>query len=323
MENYVFIIFSQDYYSTHSEKTTSLYTLTSPRVSNEISLMKKILYPTDFSDTAENAFLYALQVADTLGASVITIHAFDRPDISNFNLPGVLRDVYDSIDLDEFENYEDEIPLLREMASNNGYYHVPMVHVLEEGAPVSAILRTANKNKADLIVMGATGAGRMESFFFGTISGKVLEEAHCPVILVPAEAKFDGLIDNIAVAINFKPEDAILIEQLRKFRDQIGSQIHVIHIDTDPAVSSQDKMKAFCEAWQNDKRLSSYCIQHKEVNAGLQSFMKEKNMDLLAILSHKRSWVDEIFHQNRAKSLSNAHTIPLMVFQTENLSHSG
>ena len=62
--------------------------------------MKKILYPTDFSPTAENAFIFALQIADHLGASIITLHAFDRPDISNFNLPETLRDVYDTIDLD-------------------------------------------------------------------------------------------------------------------------------------------------------------------------------------------------------------------------------
>jgi len=283
--------------------------------------MKKILYPTDFSDTAENAFIYALQVADTLGASVITVHAFDRPDISNFNLPGVLRDVYDSIDLDEFENYEDEIPLLRDIASDNGYYHVPMVHVLEEGAPVSAILRTANTNKADLIVMGATGAGRMESFFFGTISGKVLEEAHCPVIVVPSEAKFDGLIDHIAVAVNFKPEDALLVEQLRKFRDQMSSQIHIVHVDTNNDASSEEKMKAFCEAWQTDKRITSHCLKNKDINAGLQTFIQEQKMDLLAMLSHSRNWIDEIFHQNRAKSLTFAHTVPLMVYQAEHLPH--
>ena len=281
--------------------------------------MKKILYPTDFSETAENAFIYALQIADTLGGSVITLHAFDRPDISSFELPGVLREVYDSIDLDEFESYEDEIPLLRDIAMDNGYYHVPMVHVLEEGAPVSAILRTANKNKADLIVMGATGAGRMSAFFFGTISGKVLEEAHCPVIIVPEEAKFDGLIDHIAVAVNFKPEDALLIESLRKFRDLLGSQIHVIHVDTEARKESQDKMAAFCEPWQQDKRISTYCIHHDDVNSGLETFMKEKSMDLLAIMSHKRSWVDEIFHQNRAKTLSYYHSIPLLVYQLENL----
>src|SRR6187399_1650366 len=98
-------------------------------VENDKPIMKKILYPTDFSETAENAFIFALQIADHLGASIITLHAFDRPDISSFNLPDSLRDVYDSIDLDEFENYEDEVPVLRDIAIDNGYYHVPMVHV--------------------------------------------------------------------------------------------------------------------------------------------------------------------------------------------------
>ena len=69
--------------------------------------MKKILYPTDFSPTAENAYIFALQIADHLGASIITLHAFNRPDVSNFNLPDMLKEVYDSIDLDAFENYED------------------------------------------------------------------------------------------------------------------------------------------------------------------------------------------------------------------------
>lgn len=285
--------------------------------------MKKILYPTDFSDAAENAFLYALQIADTLGGSLITLHAFDRPDISSFNLPNTLREVYDSIDLDEFESYEDEIPLLRDVASSNGYYHVPMVHVLEEGAPVSAILRTANKNKADLIVMGATGAGKMETFFFGTISGKVLEESHCPVIIVPDDAKFDGLIDHIAVAVNFKPEDTLLVEALRKFRDALGSQLHIVHVDTNSDSDSESKMKTFCESWHHDKKINTYCIQDKSVNDGLENFMKEKGMDLLAILSHKRSWIDEMFHHNRAKQLAEKNSVPLIVFQLESLSNTG
>lgn len=282
--------------------------------------MKKILYPTDFSDTAENAFIFALQIADHLGASVITLHAFDRPDISNFNLPPTLKDVYDSLDLEEFESYEDEIPVLRDIAIDNGYYHVPMVHVLEEGAPVSAILRTANKNKADLIVMGATGAGRMEAFFFGTISGKVMEEAHCPVIVVPTEAEFDGIIDHIGVATSFSKDDVPMIEGLRKFRDMMGSHLHIIHIDTSANGEGSAKMAAFMEPWQNDKKITAHCVVHKDVNEGLEKCIEDKQIDLLAIMSHRRSWFDEIFNKNRAKQLSYQQSIPLMVFQAETLS---
>jgi len=281
--------------------------------------MKKILYPTDFSETAENAFLFALQIADHLGASIITLHAFDRPDISDFNLPGVLREVYDSIDLDEFENYEDEVPILRDIATDHGYYHVPMVHVLEEGAPVSAILRTANKNKADLIVMGATGAGMMEAFFFGTISGKVMEEAHCPVIIVPTDATFDGIVDHIAVATNFTPDDALMIQSARKFRDAMGCQLHVIHIDTSGTEAGKQQMNTFYEPWAQDKKMTAHCLSHKDINEGLEVFIKANEIDVLAILSHRRSWFDEIFKKNRAKELSYQQSIPLLVYQMENL----
>lgn len=281
--------------------------------------MKKILYPTDFSGTAENAFIFALQIADHLGASIITLHAFDKPDISDVNLPGVLREVYDSIDLEEFESYEDEVPVLRDIATDNGYYHVPMVHVLEEGAPVSAILRTANKNKADLIVMGATGAGAMEAFFFGTISGKVLEEAHCPVIVVPTNATFDGLIDHIGIATNFSQDDVLLIEALRKFQALMNSHLHIIHIETSTSGDGPTRMKEFFAPWQGDKKMTAHCVVNKSINEGLENFIREKQIDLLAILSQRRTWFDELFEMNRAKEMSYKQDIPLLVYQLENL----
>lgn len=280
--------------------------------------MKKILYPTDFSAAAENAFIFALHFADHLGASIITLHAFNRPDVSNISLPESLREVYESIDLDAFENFEDEIPMLRDIASGNGFYHVPMVHVLEEGAPVSAILRTANRNKVDLIVMGATGAGRMEAFFFGTNSGKVMEEAHCPVIIVPEEAEIKGVIDHIAIAVNFTNDDVLLVEACRRFRDEMGCHLHLVHIDTQNE-NAGDKMKVFAAQWVHDKGISTHVVQGKDINERLEEFIKEKHIDLLAILSQKRTWLEELFHKNRAKELSYRHNVPLLVFQLENL----
>lgn len=281
--------------------------------------MKKILYPTDFSETAENAFIFALQIADHLGASITTLHAFNKPDVSQIDLPGVLNEVYETIDLEEFESYEDEIPILRDIATDNGYYHVPMVHVLEEGAPVSAILRTANKDKADLIVMGATGAGAMEAFFFGTVSGKVLEKAHCPVIVVPNSAEFDGLINHIGIATNFSEYDVLLIEAIRQFQKFIGGHLHVIHINTTDDADSKDRMNAFYAPWKGDKNMTCECIDHKDVNDGLEEAIEKLNIDLLAILSHRRTWFDELFEINRAKELSYSSSIPLLVFQQENL----
>lgn len=59
---------------------------------------------------------------------------------------------------------------------------------------------------------------------------------------------------------------------------------------------------------------------HKDVNEGLEKCIEDKQIDLLAIMSHRRSWFDEIFNKNRAKQLSYQQSIPLMVFQAETLS---
>jgi nucleotide-binding universal stress UspA family protein len=43
--------------------------------------MKKILFPTDFSQTANNAFVYALQFAASMGAEIITLHVYELPQV--------------------------------------------------------------------------------------------------------------------------------------------------------------------------------------------------------------------------------------------------
>src|SRR5688500_10457564 len=102
------------------------------------------------------------------------------------------------------------------------------------------------------------------------------------------------MIDKIGVATNFTADDATLIEALRKFRDVMGCHLHIIHIETEQEEDAAGKMKTFCDPWLNDKNITKHCIAHKDINEGLDEFVKEKNIDLLALLSHKRNWFEEL-----------------------------
>jgi hypothetical protein len=79
-------------------------------------------------------------------------------------------------------------------------------------------------------------------------------------------------------------------------------------------------LKDFAEPWKLDKKMSFHCVANKDVNEGLEECFRDKQIDLLAMLSHRRSWFDEIFDKNRAKQLSYQQSIPLMVYQLETLS---
>ena len=53
-----------------------------------------------------------------------------------------------------------------------------------EGSPAEAILDVANTRKSDLIVMGSRGLGRLTGLLLGSQSQKVVQHAHCPVLIV-------------------------------------------------------------------------------------------------------------------------------------------
>lgn len=56
--------------------------------------------------------------------------------------------------------------------------------MLKEDRPADEIVKTAKEGEFDLIVMGHRGLGRVKEFFLGSVSDRVADEAHCPVLIV-------------------------------------------------------------------------------------------------------------------------------------------
>jgi nucleotide-binding universal stress UspA family protein len=52
------------------------------------------------------------------------------------------------------------------------------------GEPANEIIKFANNEKIDLIIMGTTGLGGIKKFVFGSVARKVSEKAPCPVMLI-------------------------------------------------------------------------------------------------------------------------------------------
>ena len=71
--------------------------------------MKKILFPTDFSESATNAFVHALEFAKIVNAELILLHTFEIPVMTVSFFPNYAA-IYSSIELAKFEMFKDEIP---------------------------------------------------------------------------------------------------------------------------------------------------------------------------------------------------------------------
>lgn len=280
----------------------------------------KILFPTDFSEAAHHAFIYALQVADKWNASIVLLHVYQLPTVAGTGLAPELENFYKSIDEFQFKNYEDEIPVLKQIAADNGFDYIEIRHVLMEGPTVGSILETAKSDDIDMIVMGTTGAGALKGIVLGSVAGEVLEYASCPVLVVPEKAVFDGNIDQVAFTTNFTDEEARALEETIAFSAPFDAQVHCINIDT-AHIAKYNKQ---AENWlgrfgDSEGKLTMEVLDRSDIFQGITEYMDMNHIDILSMVSHERNFFQELFNYSKAKTLSYHTRVPILVFPAKTL----
>jgi nucleotide-binding universal stress UspA family protein len=142
--------------------------------------IKKILVPTDFSETSRYAFQYAIEFAKSFGAELEIVHViFDESQIVAFYLPQVTFQNLDQ-ELEEsakkqMEQFIDAYPELKSIPHN--------VKLLK-GTAFIEIINEAKEYKADLIIIGTHGRTGLEHVLFGSTAEKVVRKAPCPVLTI-------------------------------------------------------------------------------------------------------------------------------------------
>lgn len=275
--------------------------------------MKKILFPTDFSDTSRNAFIYALRLAENIGAEVVTLHVYDLPTLSLRGMPSSIKEIYDSIELENFENYKDEIPYLREIAEENGLGHIKLSNVLKHGDFIWTLNHVAKEEEADLIVMGTNGAKGLKEIFVGSVSGSVLVESNTNVLIVPDEAQYESL-KNIAFTTRFRDKDHTGLKQIIEIAKGFDAHVHCLYVRTPSSDVSEEEIKKWQKKFKKDK-VEFHIVEASNVKETIRIFNKLMKIDLMAIVSYKRSFFSELLEQSLAQKLSYQARVPILTFK--------
>ena len=278
--------------------------------------MKKILFPTDLSKAAEQAFIYALHLTDKLDATLNTLHVYRKPEVRGGGLPHTLTEFYKSYDLDEFKNFKDAIPVLRKIQDEQGFSHLNVQHQLEPGRTVETILGIAKKEDYDMIVMGTTGARGLKEIFIGSVAGEILENAHCPVLAIPEEAAFDGEIDNIAFTVSFQDEEVKGYQKLLEIIAPFKANIHCLNVNlvrTEDMTHRMEQFKAKLSAYNSGNTKAIFeILDGTDVREALTDYMDMHNVDVLTMVTHKRNFFEELFRYSRAKEMSYHSDMPVL-----------
>lgn len=151
-------------------------------------MIKKILVAIDGSEHADKALNFALDLAERYSAAITLINVFQAPMFS-YPIVGYLAEPpYYPV---TWEDFFKEIKASHEKILSKALKRAKELKpdlkistVLKEGRPADEIVKTAKEENFDLIVMGHRGLGRVKEFFLGSVSDRVADEAHCPVLIV-------------------------------------------------------------------------------------------------------------------------------------------
>lgn len=275
--------------------------------------MKKILFPTDFSENANNAFVYALKWAEKYEAEIITLHVYELPvlDMSFVDIPLYQAEVYQSIEMGSFENFKDQIPILRNIASQHGLSHIPLNNILLSGDLVSNILEIVQKEYIDFVIMGTTGSNGFKGMFLGSNTASVMSGTNTYVIGIPEKAIYQS-ITKIAFTTQFTIEELDSLRRLIPIAKKFDAEIECVYIKNETN-AVKEIIIADWEVIFREENVRFHIIESNDVQEAILEFINEHHINLLTISKHKRGFWEGLFHSSLTEKLSNNVQIPLLV----------
>lgn len=273
--------------------------------------MKKILFPTDFSPTANNAFVYALQFAASMDAEIITLHVYELPqvDFDYIQAPVYLLDVYEVTELGNFENYKHHIPVLREIAEKNGLGHIKISNVLESGNLIDSIQRITEQEAIDYIVMGTKGAQGLASTFLGRVTQKVMHHAQSVVLAIPEGCTYERA-SHILFTTKFKPEDRPLLDKVLVLAAAFQSQVTCLYVDDNDTADQRA-----IEDWKQGityEKIDFLVTRAEDIEGEILNCIEARQANMLAMPKHHKGFFEGLFHTSLTKKLAFHLKIPIL-----------
>ncbi len=137
-------------------------------------LFRHILFPTDFSDTAERAQACLEYIVREAHSEVTLLHVQDQVKIER-HLRHRLEE-FNEIDTRRLEGVKAR---LEQEGAARVQVDIPYGH------PSAVILDRAGANDFTLIVMGSNGRGAVKELFLGSVANNIARHASLPVLFIP------------------------------------------------------------------------------------------------------------------------------------------
>lgn len=274
-------------------------------------MMKHILIPTDFSETANNAVQYALELSLLTGAACTLVHAYEMP----YDFASQMENRIVAIEKNARKKLQEYVEQLKQDAR---YQSIRFHLFVEEGTPAGVVEDLSEEAEADLVVIGLNKHSGWENFLSGNTGAEVVERSRVPVLAVPAGMAYTKPRE-IVYAAAYREEDVENLEELSVFARLFDARLRVIHIAEKNTAEEKHRFRGFSEEVK-DTLSYPHVVQElhiaDDVEEGIQKAAGTEGA-IISMAHYHKPFFKDLFSKSHTEEMAKEARVPLLVLYEE------
>ncbi|QRM89361.1 universal stress protein [Lacinutrix sp. WUR7] len=279
--------------------------------------MKKILLPTDFSENAMNAIVYALKLFKDEECTFYILNTytpvvyqmeFMQASSAQFELLDIVR----NSSLNGLSAIKDEI--------HKTYFNAK--HTIETistfNSLISEIKELVKSKNIDMVVMGTQGASDVKGVLFGSNTIHVINSVKSPVLAIPSGFYFEAPHEVLFPSdyeVDFQDSQILPIVNLAS---QYHSRVNILHVNFGEALSKKQQVnKAKLEGYFKNVAHLFHDVKNKNIDEAINEFQRKSRINLLVMINNKHSFFENIFFKSTIKRIGFRLTTPFLVIPSK------
>jgi nucleotide-binding universal stress UspA family protein len=272
--------------------------------------MYKILVPTDYSDNSKNAAEYAFSLAKHSRAKITLFHAFHVPIPTDLHTLPRNTDELAAENIYKLRNYA--------AALKSHHENIEVDYAAVAGFAVDEILSYSKDNDFDLIVIGTQGSSSIGNVIAGSVVTKISSKSQIPVLVIPPKVYLNKL-SKVVLGYDYSEiKDLKSLGVLRKIVSVFNSELMIVNIIKDEKemltkTGSSNNLETFLQGI----KYSFHFPVNNDIVEGLNNFVDQTEVDMIAVVPHKHSPMHRFFYKNKIKRIALQPHVPLLILPSK------
>ncbi len=278
--------------------------------------MEHILVPINFTPATEISLAHAVGIAQASHKIIIVCHFVTSTVPVGANAVLHKKEIK--------EKHEKAYMEMRVLLSQYAEYTykdtgqpVLIEPLVMEGHPEDATRQIMQDNSIAMIVLSHKDSNEIKDLF---LNNKVVREANCPILTIPADAIYKPL-QYVVYAANFDGNDAKRIRDLIELTSNFDAKLDCLHVCTDGKKLREENEKM--QELQADfdvvlfSKLSFKVIRDlKSVTNGLENYLSNHKPDMLVMLKTEQSFFTKLFgNKESIRKMALDNGMPIMIYR--------